>query len=374
MKIIAEASIPYLRGVAEELGEVTYLPNPEITPEAVREADWLIVRSITKCNRELLEGSHVRLITSATIGYDHIDTAYCEAAGIRWTNAPGCNAQAVAQYIVCTLARCCREGGGSLQGKCYGIIGAGHTGMAMAHYAELLGMEVLLNDPPRADIEGRGSFVSLSTLAEECDYIDLHVPLTRSGDYPTYHMIDRDFIRSLRRKPVLINAARGSVTESEVLLGGLRSAKLSKVIIDCWEGEPHPLPTLVDAAWQATPHIAGFSADGKAAGTRACLESGIDFFGLDRPADLERRMTPAAPEEPLIDLDRYGEEDRILAALLHTYNPAEDDRVFRERYETDFEALRSGYRLRREPGAFAVTHYQPEEGVILSALGFDLKG
>lgn len=371
MKIIAEASIPYLRGVLEELGDVTYLPNREITREAVRDADWLIVRSITKCNRELLEGSRVQLITSATIGYDHIDTAYCEEAGITWHNAPGCNAHAVGQYVGCSLARCCHEKGGSLQGKTYGIIGAGHTGMAAAHYAEVLGMEVLLNDPPRADAEGRGSFVSLETIAAECDYVDLHVPLTYDGDYPTCHLIDESFIRSLRRMPVLINACRGAVTDTGALLMGLRENRLSNVIIDCWEGEPHPTPELVNTAWQATPHIAGFSADGKASGARTCVIHGLKHFGLTS-SHLEE-MYPEPPKDPIIDLSRFEEGQRVWGAMLHTFNPLLVDREFRQRYRTDFEAMRSEYHYTREPHAYVVRGYRPEEGRILSALGFGLQ-
>jgi erythronate-4-phosphate dehydrogenase len=370
MKIVAEASIPYLRGVLEELGEVTYLPNPEITPAAVKDADWLIVRSITKCSRHLLEGSSVQLITSATIGYDHIDTAYCAEAGITWRNAPGCNADAVGQYVGCSLARCCVEKGGTLRGKTYGIVGAGHTGMAAARYAETLGMEVLLNDPPRADEEGQGNFVSLRTIAEECDYVDLHVPLTRDGEYPTYHLIDRDFIKSLRRMPVVINACRGPVTETDALLMGLRERRISNVIIDCWEGEPHPTPELVDAAWQATPHIAGFSADGKANGARTCVLNGLEFFGLtSTKLDL---MTPAPPKEPVIDVSRYENGQRVWRALLHTYDPAVVDKEFRERYATDFEAMRSGYAYPREPKAYTVTNYTTEEATMLSRLGFRL--
>lgn len=371
MKIIAEASIPYLRGVLEELGEVHYLPNPEITPEAVRDADWLIVRSITKCTRELLEGSSVKLITSATIGIDHIDTDYCAEAGITWHNAPGCNAQSVGQYVGCSLARCCSEKGGSLVGKTYGIVGAGHTGMAAAHYAKVLGMEVLLNDPPRADEEGRGKFVSLQTLAEECDYIDLHVPLTYDGDYPTYHLVDSSFIKSLRRMPVLINACRGAVTDTSALLMGLRDRRLSNVIIDCWEGEPHPSPELVEAAWQATPHIAGFSADGKANGARTCLLWGLRFFGLSSSRIDEIR--PEEPANPLVDLNDFEEGKRVWGALLRTFNPTQVDEEFRRRYDTDFEAMRSGYRFPREPKAYVVTNYRPEEGQILSALGFALR-
>ena len=272
MKFIADKTVPYLKGILDSLADITYLSSEEFTPEHVRDADALIVRSIDKCTRELLQGSRVKLITSATIGFDHIDTHYCEQAGIVWRNAPGCNARSVAQYVLAGLVARSLRLGDSLQGKTMGIVGVGHVGKELEIVCHAYGMRVLRNDPPRAEIEGTDGFVSLETLAEEADIISFHTPLTREGRYPTFHLADDAFFNRLQKKPCIINAARGAIIDTSALLKASQSGRVGDLIIDCWEGEPHINRLLLQQAYIATPHIAGFSADGKANGTRTCLE------------------------------------------------------------------------------------------------------
>ncbi|WP_044544613.1 NAD(P)-dependent oxidoreductase, partial [Parabacteroides distasonis] len=181
MKIIADNTVPYLKGILEPIADVSYLDSKEFTPTNIKDADALIVRSIDKCTRELLEGSRVRLITTATIGYDHIDIHYCEKAGITWKNAPGCNAASVGQYVLSSLVAVALRKGERLAGKTIGIVGVGHVGSIVEMLCEAMGMRVLRNDPPRAEQEGEDGFVSLDTIAKEADIITLHVPLTKEG-------------------------------------------------------------------------------------------------------------------------------------------------------------------------------------------------
>ena len=191
MKVIVDNKIPYIREAIEQLAdEVVYLPGKAFTPEVVKDADALIIRTRTICNRELLEGSNVRFIGTATIGFDHIDTAYCRQAGITWSNCPGCNAGAVEQYLHAVLLLLQKEKGINLQESCLGIIGVGHVGERIRQMAQRLGLKVLLNDPPRAD-QGEEGFCSLDTLAEQCNILTFHTPLIREGKYKTYHLADQ---------------------------------------------------------------------------------------------------------------------------------------------------------------------------------------
>lgn len=351
IKILAESSVPYLRGVLEHLGEVTYLPSSEFTPETVRDKDWLIIRSITKCTASLLEGSSVKLITTATIGFDHIDTAYCDANGIAWRNSPGCNANAVAHFLSSALALYALHSGYDLKGKTMGIVGVGHVGSLMAKYAEALGMKVLLNDPPRAEKEGKQGFVELERLYAEADIISFHTPLTKEGRYATYHLFDSSSLPLIGRKPIVINACRGAVTETEALLEGIRTGQISNVIIDCWENEPNISDRLLAEALIATPHVAGFSADGKCNGAVACVKNGFDFFGLDG-AHLIKQMTPPPPADETITLDA-NDPDAILHALLRTLDLTEIDRRMKEK-RMPFEQQRKAYFYPREPHAYTV--------------------
>ncbi|HIX85210.1 MAG TPA: 4-phosphoerythronate dehydrogenase PdxB [Candidatus Parabacteroides intestinigallinarum] len=368
MKIVADNTVPYLKGILEPVAEVAYINASEFTPERVKDADALIVRSIDKCTRSLLEGSAVRLITTATIGFDHIDTRYCAEAGIEWKNAPGCNAASVGQYVLSSLLAVARRTGESLRGKTIGIIGVGHVGSIVERLCALLGMRVLRNDPPRAEREGEAGFVSLDTIAQEADIITLHVPLTREGSYPTYHLANQAFFQSLRRKPWFVNSCRGAVHDTEALKEAKAKGLVSELIIDCWENEPRIDRELMSQVSIATPHIAGFSADGKANGTRACVENIARFFHLR----VERidRILPPAPCDPVIDLDQL-EGDRVAGAILRTFHPLPVDKALRATPER-FEWFRANYDHPREYPAYRILHASDEEAVTFRALGFRL--
>lgn len=323
MKVIVDNKIPYIKEAINRIAdEVVFLPGADFTKEAVKDADALIVRTRTRCNRELLEGTQVKFIATATIGYDHIDTEYCREAGITWTNCPGCNAGSVEQYVRSVLGLLQRKKGLDLKNATIGVVGVGHVGSRVARTAKLLGMRVLLNDPPRAD-KGETGFVDLATIARECDVITFHTPLIQEGIYRTYHLVDKDFLFSLKRAPYLINSSRGGVVDTASLLASLAAGKVKDVVIDTWENEPRISWDLLEAAFLATPHIAGYSADGKANATRMSLEALCRFFGME----VEFEITP--PEGP------------------SDYDPTRDSEWLKADPEK-FEWFRGNYPIRRE--------------------------
>lgn len=323
MKVIVDNKIPYIKEAINRIAdEVVFLPGADFTKEAVKDADALIVRTRTRCNRELLEGTQVKFIATATIGYDHIDTEYCREAGITWTNCPGCNAGSVEQYVRSVLGLLQRKKGLDLKNATIGVVGVGHVGSRVARMAKLLGMRVLLNDPPRAD-KGETGFVDLATIARECDVITFHTPLIQEGIYRTYHLVDKDFLFSLKRAPYLINSSRGEVVDTASLLASLAAGKVKDVVIDTWENEPRISRDLLEAAFLATPHIAGYSADGKANATRMSLEALCRFFGME----VEFEITP--PEGP------------------SDYDPTRDSEWLKADPEK-FEWFRGNYPIRRE--------------------------
>ena len=368
MRIIADDTIPYLKGIAEPVAEVTYLDSKSFTPERVKEADVLIVRSIDKCTPALLAGSRVKLITTATIGFDHIDTHYCEQTGIVWKNAPGCNAASVAQYVLAGLVTLSLRTGVPLRGKTIGIVGVGHVGRIVENHCQAMGMRVLRNDPPRAAVEGTDGFASLEQIAEEADVITLHVPFTKEGHYPTYHLVDAHLLQRLAIRPWLFNSCRGAVHDTEALLTAKRTGKVSELVLDCWEHEPTISRELLAMTTLATPHIAGFSADGKANGTRACLQAIEQCFDVH----FERlpQVQPPAPQDPLIDLDQWTTH-RIEQAILHTFSPERVDRTLRADPD-GFEWQRNHYAHPREFSAYQVRHATVEEANCLHQLGFNL--
>jgi erythronate-4-phosphate dehydrogenase len=373
MKIIIDNKIPYIKGALEPYAEVVYLPGNQTTAELVKDADALVTRTRTICSKEVLEGSRVKFIATATIGFDHIDTAYCERAGIKWVNAPGCNAESVNQYISSALFSYSKRNDFSLQGKTIGVVGVGQVGSRVARTCEILGMKVLLNDPPRERREGSAQFVPLQTIREHSDIISFHVPLNMDGVDKTYHMVNSGFLDGLDKNPVLINTCRGEVFESKAVCEARRAGTLSGLIIDCWENEPDIDLDLLDLVDFATPHIAGYSKDGKANGTTASVRAISRFFGLGiddwQPAGVE------VPGSPVIQLDGNGLDDAsVLArAILSTYQIAGDDRVLRENLEL-FEQLRGDYPVRREFGFYSVqaTGIKPELVGNLEQLGFKI--
>jgi erythronate-4-phosphate dehydrogenase len=371
MKIVIDNKIPYIRGALEPYADVVYLPGALTTGEVVRDADVLVTRTRTICSRDVLEGSKVRLIATATIGFDHIDTDYCKTSGIKWLNAPGCNAESVNQYVSSALFSYSIRKDFTLKGKTIGIVGVGQVGSRIARTCEILGMNVLLNDPPRERVEGAASFVSLRTIQEQADIISFHVPLNRGGADNTFHMVDGDFVRNLGRQPLLINTCRGEVFDSATVLESRQAGKVSGLIIDCWENEPGLDLQLLNLVDFGTSHIAGYSKDGKANGTKMSVRAISKMFklGIDdwEPAGVE------PPAHPVINLDGTGRsEDSVLAeAILSTYRIENDDQALRENTEL-FEQLRGDYPVRREFDSYSIQAKNISPDIVrkLTKLGF----
>jgi len=372
MKIVCDNKIPFLRGVFEPYAEVVYLPGAETTPAVVRDADALVTRTRTQCDAALLAGSSVRVIATATIGYDHIDTAWCEAHGILWRNAPGCNSGSVQQYVCAALCVLARRHGLRLGDLTLGVVGVGHVGSKVAQAAEALGMRVLLCDPPRARREGAAGFVPLDELISRSDIVSLHVPLEREGEDATWHLFDAARLATMRPDQFLVNAARGPVVDNAALKAALAAKALRGAVLDVWEGEPAPDPGLLALADIATPHIAGYSADGKANGTTMSVHTVAARLGLPlqdwRPAGIP---APAQPLEFTLDAAGKSLQDVLSEALLHTYDILADDLALRA-HPDRFEQLRGDYPVRREPAAFTVRLRGGDEEAArrLKALGF----
>lgn len=248
INIIIDNKIPFIKGILEPYANVRYLPPSEITKDQVKDTDILIIRTRTRCNENLLSGSRCKFIGTATIGFDHIDTEYCKQNDIEWKNAPGCNASSVGQYILASLLLHGRtkqlfaqreKDRNSRCRSCRSIV---------AHHCRTIGMTVLLNDPPRANTEQNDTFVSLDTIAEECDFITFHTPLNRTGIYRSFHLADNSFFKKLRKQPVIINSSRGEVVDNKALLTAYQKKEISDIIIDCWENEPDILPELLESS------------------------------------------------------------------------------------------------------------------------------
>lgn len=297
MRVIIDSHIPHIYGVIEPFAQVTYLEPDGITRDAVRDADALIVRTRTRCNADLLDGSSVRFIGSATIGTDHIDLDYCAARGITVHNAPGCNAPAVAQWVFCAIRAWMQSRGiTSPKGLTVGIVGVGHIGSIVARWGRALGFTVLLNDPPREKRDGSVDvkFLPLDELQRRCDIITFHTPLTRDGKWPTWHLCDERFLNGLDRCRLIIDAARGAIADNDALLRWH-----GDVALDCWENEPRISRELLARCIVATPHIAGYSAEGKQRGTAMMLAALNDFYGWDIPVPTIAAPANGAPQVSL---------------------------------------------------------------------------
>lgn len=344
MKVVVDEKIPYLREALTAMGvDVVALPGDAIANDDLAGAEALFVRTRTRCDEALLAGTAVRFIGTATIGYDHIDAAYCAKNGICWTNAAGCNAGAVLQYVQSVIYSWSRDYACPIAGLTLGVVGFGEIGSRVAAWAESVGMRVLANDPPKADA-GAVGLVSLDEVAEQCDIITFHPTLNVDGAYKSLHLANETFFALLKRCRLLINASRGAVVDNRALLAALDRGAVGCAAIDVWEGEPDIDVKLLNKVYIATPHIAGYSAEGKLNATSIVLERfarHINYSGEIPLLQLE------APGCPLVEACCEQE------ALLAIYSPLGDT----ERLKAapgDFENLRNNYKLRREPSAYKI--------------------
>ncbi len=330
MKIIVDDKIPYIREKLSFLAdEVVSMRGTEIRADDVCDADALIVRTRTRCDEQLLSNSRVQLVATATIGFDHIDVEYMKHAGISWTNCPGCNSGSVAQYVECSLLLLAQNKGLRLEQATLGIVGCGHVGSKVRAVGQRLGMRVLVCDPLLDDSD----FVSMDMIECESDVITFHVPLTLNGQYATYHLADIEFFHRLQRTPYIINTSRGEVVDGVALLAALNEQHVSDAVIDVWEHEPQVSLPLLDRVFIGTPHIAGYSADGKVNADNMVIDALCQHFHLPHPGKISAPLLPA-------DFVYTGDP-------LQLYNPLEDSKKLKNNPH-DFEYFRNHYPLRRE--------------------------
>lgn len=349
IKIIADDKIPFLKGVLEPFASIEYLNYSQITNEKLKDVDALLIRTRTKCNKELLEGTKVKFIATATIGFDHIDTKYCDEKNIKWLNAPGCNSGSVMQYFASAILSLAHKKNISLKDKTLGIIGVGNVGSKVERFAKTIGMKVLLNDPPRERVEGKDKFVSLDELISKSDIITFHVPLNKEGNDKTFHLADKNFFNKFDEQKIIINTSRGEVIDTSALKEAIEEEKISFLVLDVWENEPNIDIDLLSKTDIATPHIAGYSADGKANGTSICVNALNEFFNLGLEKKWYPKEIPAPNNSSLIEIDcsNKSEQEIIFDVINHTYKIYDDDFRLRNSVQS-FEKQRANYPIRRE--------------------------
>ena len=353
MLIVADENIPLLDAFFQGFGEIRRVPGRSIDRATVEQADVLLVRSVTNVNRALLEGSKVRFVGTCTIGTDHLDLDYFQRAGIQWSSAPGCNARGVVDYVLGSLQTLAEIEGADLNQRTYGVVGAGEVGGRLVKVLKGLGWNVLVCDPPRQIAED-GDYVSLEQIIEQCDVISLHTPLTKSGNGSTWHLFDRERLNRLKPGAWLINASRGPVVDNAALRDVLLSREDLQAVLDVWEGEPEVDVDLADLCVLATPHIAGYSLDGKQRGTAQIYQAFCAHLGQEPAIELSDLLPPPWLAE--VHLNASTDPAWALATLCRSvYDPRRDDADFRrslvgtvDEQRKAFDLLRKHYPERRE--------------------------
>lgn len=347
IKIVVDDKIPFLKGALEPFAEVVYLQGEKIDNAILQDADALITRTRTACNKELLDGTKVRFIATATIGFDHIDTAYCQQNDIQWANAPGCNSGSVMQYMASALVRLSLKYNFEFSEKTIGIIGHGNIGSKVAKLVSVLGLKVLINDPPLQRSGLLPNSVSLIEIIDKADIITFHVPLNTQGIDKTLHMGNEEFFNSIKSTTIIINCSRGDIIDNNAFKKALKNKKLKGAVLDVWENEPTIDQELLDLVDYATPHIAGYSADGKANGTAMSVQAISNFFGFGLKDWFPSNVPLPSNTELKIGAGTDAVKNSLSQSILSTYDIQLDhDRLIKS-VET-FENQRGDYPLRRE--------------------------
>ncbi|MTK53583.1 4-phosphoerythronate dehydrogenase [Paludibacter sp.] len=372
-QIVIDEKIPFIKGVLELYADVNYVEGAQIDSNIVANADALIVRTRTICNEALLKNSTVKFIATATIGTDHIDTAYCDGKGIFWTNAPGCNSGSVYQYIASVLSWLVLAKQMKLENLTLGVVGCGHVGSKIVRLGLLLGMKVLVNDPPLQRTRG-GNFVSLEDLLQQADIVSLHTPLTRSGEDKTFHLIDSENLHKMKPSAWLVNSSRGEVVNGEALEIALDNKVIQGAVLDVWEQEPKISVGLLNRVGLATPHIAGYSADGKATATAMSVQALSRFFSLPlntwQPGSI-----PLPQQSTLLTIDASNKTlSQLFAEVVWATYAITDDNERLRNAVADFEKQRGNYPIRREFQAYTINlkHGNSQLVDFLKALGFQV--
>lgn len=353
MKIVADQNIPFVKECFSSIGDVVLVSGRQITPALIRDADALLVRSITKVDKDLLAGSRVQFVATATIGFEHVDRDYLAACGIGFASAPGSNANSVAEYITAALLALGRKYKFRLEGQSIGIVGVGNVGSRVEKKCRALGMKVVLNDPPLARQTGDAKYRPLEELFD-CDFITLHTPLTQEGPDRTYHLADERFFAAMKSGAVFLNTSRGKVHDEAALKSAMKAGKLGAVVLDVWETEPNVDSWLLRYVDISTPHIAGYSFDGKVVGMLMVYEALCRHFGL-KISHTAAEFLPA-PAVPEIRIAQQQDDERIIHdTVQQVYAVNRDDFNMREillqpegQRGAFFDNLRKNYPVRRE--------------------------
>lgn len=357
MQFVVDENIPFAREAFSHLGSVTLLPGRGITREVIRHADALIVRSVTKVDAVLLADTNVQFVGTATTGVEHVDREYLAARNVAFASALGCNANAVAEYVLTALLVTAHAKGLSLSGKTLGIIGAGRIGSLVAAKAAALGLRTLLHDPPLARATGEQRYLPLAEILR-ADFMTLHVPLTYDGPDATFHLIGADELAHVTPSAILINTARGEVVDNAALLETLTKGTIGGAVMDVWEGEPAINWDLLDRATFGTPHVAGYSSDGKINGTVMVYHACCRFRGIEPVwAPPDPPAAPAPGSLPHLEFDATGKDFQVLAhdVLTTLYDLPADHEQMRDVLAIPeslrpqaFDRLRRDYPHRRE--------------------------
>ena len=354
MKIVADANIPYVAECFSSIGQVQVIGGREIKKDIVADADILLVRSITPVFADLLTGSKVRFVATATIGFDHVDVGFLRHNAIGFTSAPGSNANSAAEYVIAAILEITQKHQISLENKTIGIIGVGNVGSRVMKKCQALGMKVLLNDPPLYRQTGDPKYLQLDELFN-CDFITFHTPLSFDGIDKTFHLANENFFNSLKEDCVFINASRGGVVDTKSLKASMQANRLKAVVLDVWENEPNIDASLLEKVDICTPHIAGYSLDGKIAGLIMIYKSICEYFGIE-PEHEACDFLPE-PDVKTIEItdEPQNEQEIILNTVREVYDINRDDANLRKiSNESDqnkgkfFDNLRKTYPIRRE--------------------------
>ncbi|MCK4707192.1 MAG: 4-phosphoerythronate dehydrogenase [Gammaproteobacteria bacterium] len=358
MKIIADENIPYAKQAFADLGKVKTLPGRNMKNSDLQKCDCLLVRSVTQVNQQLLKNTPVKFVASATIGTDHIDLDYLQQQNIGFSNAPGCNAESASEYMINALFELSQKKGFNPFELTAGIIGHGNVGSRVKKKLDILGIKTLVNDPPLQDAgDDSVNYVSLQTILHECDFITCHVPLTRDGDYPTYHLINKAALNELLENTILFNAARGPVVDNQALSALLNKRQDLTVFLDTWEGEPAINQKLLKQVDFATPHIAGYSVEGRLRGTQMILQAACQYF--EKKSSWS--MTDLLPPKQLINIST-NDTASIWPQLFKSHFSIQQDHnkllalseLPKDQLAVEFDLLRKNYATRYEYNQFLI--------------------
>ncbi|MGF1870067.1 4-phosphoerythronate dehydrogenase [Photobacterium indicum] len=384
MKILIDENMPYAAELFGQLGEVITKPGRTLSADDLIDIDALMIRSVTKVNHNLIsKANKLQFVGTATAGQDHVDLALLAERGITFTSAPGCNKVGVAEYVLSALMVIGQQQGFSIFEKTIGIIGAGNVGSYLAQCLDALGIRYLLNDPIKEQEGDERQFHSLEAIQAQCDVVTVHTPITREGEYPTYHLINSAFVDALQPDAIFINAARGPVTDNQALKKALQLSqsglgKKLTAVLDVFEFEPQVDLELLPLLAFATPHIAGYGLEGKARGTTMVFNSYCAFLDIDQAVEASS-LLPIAPV-PNVSLSRKWDDATLFSLIQLIYDIRQDDALFRRnmletkgneaQMATAFDQMRKNYWDRREYSAITVAGKVDFGVESLAKLGF----